>query len=162
MSASTLTSRTAEAPDASSAGASVTTAAASMMPVPPLTADATAYCSAVSASDGRPTVAPAYVRPSPSRTAAPSSAPVRARAARASVTNFASSADSSAGAAGRSALASGIGRLPLLLRHRLGVGGLNRSHEDRVDAVATAGRTLRGQQQTIDGGVRARDRYAAE
>ena len=41
--------------------------------------------------DGSSTVAAAYVRPSRSRTAAPSGAPVRARVARARVTSFASS-----------------------------------------------------------------------
>ena len=45
-------------------------------PRPPRSATAT--CSAVSVSDGSATVAAAYVRPSSSRTAAPSTAPIRA------------------------------------------------------------------------------------
>src|SRR6266508_3226754 len=101
--ASTDRSRTAARPNESTVDASVTTAAASSLLAPAAAALATASCSADSPSEGRFTLAAAYVRPSPSRTAAPSMAPVRARAERARTTSFSSSVDSS-----------GIGRLPLL------------------------------------------------
>ena len=71
--------------------ASVRTTAASRPCAPDETAIATATPSAETCSDGRSTVAAAYVRPSTSRTAAPSAARVRARVLRARVTSLASS-----------------------------------------------------------------------
>ena len=76
-------------------GTSVTTAAASRPFTPDDSAIATASCSAVRSTVSSATVQAAYVRPSESRTAAPSAARVRARAARASVTSLASSAERS-------------------------------------------------------------------
>src|SRR6185295_5896832 len=65
-------------------------------PVAPLdTAAATADCSAVSCRASSATGAPAYVRPSRSRTAAPLAASARPIAPRASSTSLASSASSS-------------------------------------------------------------------
>src|SRR5947207_2124404 len=118
-------SRTAAAPELSTVDDSDTTAAASTVDDPAATAFATASCSAVSASDGSATVAAAYVRPSPSRTAAPSTAPIRARADRARVTSLVSSVDSS-----------GIGGLPLLDRGLLR--RLAPVYQNGVDAVAPA------------------------
>src|SRR5690348_9276369 len=132
--ASAARSRTAATPAGSTVDASVTTAAASSTVAPAVAAAATAYCRAVSDSDGRFTLAPAYVRPSPSRTAAPSEAPVRARAARASVTSFWSSA-----------VNSGIGGLSLLVVGGLGVGGFDPPHENGIDPVPPAGGPLGGQ-----------------
>ncbi len=59
MCASGLTSRTADRPATSSDPDPVTTTAASIVPVPPLTADATANCKAVSDSEGSATDEPA-------------------------------------------------------------------------------------------------------
>src|SRR5690349_13916272 len=96
-------------------------------------------------SEGRSTVAPAYVRPSRSRTAAPSAAPVRARVARASVTSLASSGLS--------------GSVIFLL---LGSSGRHPGDPDRTDPVAPAGRALRLEPQPERLDVRAADRHAAE
>ena len=71
--------------------ASVSTTTASTPREPEATAIATATPMADTRRDGRSTVAAAYVRPSASRSAAPSAAPVRARVARASVTSLRSS-----------------------------------------------------------------------
>src|SRR3954464_5992686 len=92
---STPRSPTAALLSGSTTSASVTTAAASSCCTPLETAAATAACSAVRVSDGKATVAAAYVRPKSSRTAAPSAAPVLARADLARVTSLASSGSSS-------------------------------------------------------------------
>src|SRR5271166_1730843 len=92
IAASGDSSRTAATP-ASSAGPPSSTAASSA--VAPLdTAAATAACNAVRRSDDRATGAPAYVRPSASRTAAPLAASARPIAPRASTTSLASSVSS--------------------------------------------------------------------
>ena len=80
--ASGLRSRTAAGPHGPRSAASVTTAAASRPGPRWPAARATAACRADSRSEGRSTVAAVYVRPSVSRTAAPSAAPVRARRGR--------------------------------------------------------------------------------
>src|SRR5918992_532504 len=150
-------SRTAASESASTESDPVTTAAASSPGAPLDTAAATAACSAVSVSDGSATVAAAYVRPSVSRTAAPSAAPVRARADRASVTIFASSGSPW----------SGIAFLPLvgvfrrvLVRSR----PLDGLDQHRVDPHPPAGvlAALGQQPQARHLGLRPRQRHAAE
>src|SRR5690606_23835576 len=137
-------SRTAAYPALSNVDASVTTTAASSLLAPADTASATASCSAVSDSDGSATLAPTYVRPSPSRTAAPSIAPTRARAERARTTSLASSGSraTSAGTPSRllDAVESDIGQQPLLVR--FGDLGAGAAHQHGVAAVAPAGRPL--------------------
>src|SRR4051812_4429231 len=125
--------------------------AASNVDAPEAAALATASCSAVRPSEGRVTVAAAYVRPSPSRTAAPSIAPTRARAARASVTSLASSGF----------ISSGIGGLPLVSW----AGQLPRADardQHRVDPVAPACGALGLQPKPTDRGHRTGDRHPAE
>src|SRR5690606_32331375 len=155
-------SRTAACPASSSTDASVTTAAASSLDAPAATAEATESCSAVTVNEGRLTLAPAYVRPSESRTAAPSTAPIRARAARASVTSFASSSSSCT----VSASASGIRSLPLLVAR-----STRRlpdplvpvtAYQDRLDPVAPAGGAFGHQPQSSYRSGRARDRHPAQ
>src|SRR5262249_27258150 len=137
------------------------TAAASSFAAPADTALATASCNAVSDSDGRPTLPVAYVRPLPSRTAAPSTAPMRPLAALASVTSLASSAAS--GPFG-CPVSSGTGGLPLLVSvrdHRSLVVG-DPAHQYRIDPVSAPGRTLGDQPQPGHVGAGARDRHPAQ
>src|SRR5690606_802966 len=108
---------------------------------------ATASCSAVRCSDGSATLAAAYVRPSPSRTAAPSTAPIRARAARANVTSLVSSLSSStplptpAAPSRLRAAGSRIRCLPLLSPCRLRL-ILHWAYQHRIDPVPTPGGAL--------------------
>src|SRR6185437_9635392 len=96
---------------------------------------------------------------SPSRTAAPSSAPIRARAARASVTSLASSGDTSMG----TSVASGIRVLPLLFGGSVvGLVLVGPPDQDGVDPVPAAGGALGDQQQAAELGAGAGDRHAAE
>src|SRR3954469_8416028 len=182
MGASAARSRTAACPGPSSVDASVTTAAASSRLAPAAAADATASCSAVIDRRGSATVAAAYVRPSWSRTAAPSTAPTRARALRARVTSFWSSPLRSPAATGTAdpvmVDGSGIGVLSFLC---FGTGGLVRAgavavavvlavvllrlgpaHQHRIDPVAAAGGALGDQVQAADVVARARDRHPAQ
>src|SRR5680860_283887 len=83
-------SRTAARSSTRAAVASPRTATASRPRAPLDTAIATATCTADRLNESRATVAAAYVRPSVSRTHAPSMAPVRARVDRARVSSFVS------------------------------------------------------------------------
>src|SRR6185295_15513215 len=114
-------------------------------PVAPLdTAAATADCSAVSCRASSATGAPAYVRPSRSRTAAPLAASARPIAPRASTTNLASSASSS------------VIALP--------PSGFRRTDQDRTDpdTAAVVGPAFGAQPQPIPRDLGAGQRDAAQ
>src|SRR6478735_11805482 len=134
-------SRTAARSLSATVSAPVSTTTASRPCEPEATAMATQTPTAETCSEGRSTVAAAYVLPSESRTAAPSAAPVRARVARARVTSFLSSADSS-----------------LIAVVFLVLGG-DACDEHGADAVAAAGRSLGLEAQVVglDHGARDRD-----
>src|SRR6478735_4501265 len=138
-------SRTAARSLSATVSAPVSTTTASRPCEPEATAMATQTPTAETCSDGRSTVAAAYVLPSESRTAAPSAALVRARVARARVTSFLSSADSSL-----------IAVVFLVL-----LGGDARD-EHGADAVAAAGGGLGLEAQAVRLDHRARDRDPAE
>src|SRR4051795_10193491 len=145
--------------------------AASRPRLPEATAIATHTSSALSRSDGRSTAAAAYVRPSRSRTAAPSTARVRAIVARASVTSFWSSAERAvmpttlARARGRRARSTGPGRdNRALLSARVGLGLVAGEPADQhaLDLVATSGRRLGDEAEPVGLDVGPGDRHPAE
>src|SRR5215207_8763962 len=140
------TSRTAVPSTIGSGSISPTSAAASIPVAPDEIAMATARSSASTRSEGSATVDAAYVRPSWSRTAAPCSAPVRARDARARVTSLASSAGSS-----------------MLRTYRLATRDRTQAtHEHLADPVAPPRRSLGLEPQTADLDDAAADRDLAQ
>src|SRR5581483_287685 len=99
-----------------------------------------------------------------SRTAAPSAAPVRARAARASVTSLASSASSSTTVEPTRCVECDVSRLTTPVESRQTshstVGGALDEH--RADLVAAARRPFRHEREALQRHGGARDRHPAE
>src|SRR5674476_29439 len=125
-------SRTAARSASLTVSASVAMAAASRPRAPDETAWATARASAEICNDGRLTVAAVYVRPSKSRTAAPSAARVRARDAFDNVISLASS-----------------GMRSMVQRYRTGL-RLQQTHHDVRHAIAPTGRCFGLKAKTLN------------